>query len=151
MIIDTLTNAQKYASLHPLFAEAFAYLKKNNLAKLPDGTIEISEGLKVIISNKAGKSKQTSLEKFECHQKNIDIQVCVKGTETIGWKPLENCKSPKGEYNPEKDVQFFLDEPETFFQLHANQFVIFYPEDVHAPMIGKDDELIKKIVFKVKI
>lgn len=151
MIVDTLNNVHKYASLHPLFAQAFNYLKSNNLAKLPDGTVQISEGLKVIISNKAGKSKQTSLEKFECHQKNIDIQVCVKGTETIGWKPLENCKYPKGTYNPEKDVQFFLDEPETFFQLHDNQFVIFYPEDVHAPMIGKDNELIKKIVFKVKI
>jgi biofilm protein TabA len=151
MIIDTLKNADKYASLHPLFAKAFDYLEENNLAKLPDGTVEIAEGLKVIISNKAGKSKQTSLEKFECHQQNIDIQVCVKGTETIGWKPLENCNSPKGKFNPEKDVQFFLDEPETYFQLHDQQFVIFYPEDVHAPMIGKDDDLIKKIVFKVKI
>lgn len=151
MIIDTLKNAHKYAGLHPLFAKAFDYLKENNVEKLPEGTVQISEGLKAIISNKSGKTKVASLEKFECHQQNIDIQVCVKGTETIGWKPLENCKSKKTNYDMEKDVQFFLDEPETFFQLHSSQFVIFYPEDVHAPMIGKDDDLIKKIVFKVKI
>lgn len=151
MIIDTLKNAGKYTELHPLFAKAFQYLKDNNLNDLPDGTVEISDGLKAIISNKPGKTKETSLEKFECHQQNIDIQVCVKGTETIGWKPIENCNTPKATYSAEKDVQFFNDEPETYFQLHSSQFVIFYPEDVHAPMIGKDDELIKKIVFKVKI
>ena len=36
-----------------------------------------------------------------------------------------------------------------FFQLNDNQFAIFYPNDVHAPMIGND--FIRKIVFKVKI
>jgi YhcH/YjgK/YiaL family protein len=151
MIIDTIKNAGKYTSLHPLFAKAFEYLRENNLENLPDGTVEISDGLKAIISNKPGKTKQTSLEKFECHQQNIDIQVCVKGKETIGWKPLENSTTPKTDYNAEKDVQFFSEEPETFFELHDQQFVIFYPEDVHAPMIGDEKELIKKIVFKVKI
>jgi beta-galactosidase beta subunit len=35
------------------------------------------------------------------------------------------------------------------FQLTDGQFVIFYPGDVHAPMIGEGE--IKKLVFKVKI
>jgi len=34
--------------------------------------------------------------------------------------------------------------------LTDNQFAIFFPEDVHAPMIGGDAE-IKKLVIKVKI
>ncbi|WP_244939792.1 YhcH/YjgK/YiaL family protein [Kaistella daneshvariae] len=59
MIIDTLKNADKYTSLHPLFAKAFEYLRENNLENLPDGTVEISHGLKAIISNKPGNpSKQ---------------------------------------------------------------------------------------------
>jgi biofilm protein TabA len=36
-----------------------------------------------------------------------------------------------------------------YFQLTDGQFGIFYPEDVHAPMIGEGE--IKKLVFKVKI
>ncbi|MBG7610749.1 YhcH/YjgK/YiaL family protein, partial [Polaribacter sp. BAL334] len=83
------------------------------------------------------------------HNQNIDIQFCVKGIETIGWKPRETCTIPNGEYNSEKDVLFFKDAPDMFFQLTDNQFVIFYPNDVHAPMIG--DDVIKKLVFKVKI
>jgi YhcH/YjgK/YiaL family protein len=36
-----------------------------------------------------------------------------------------------------------------FFQLTDGQFAIFFPEDVHAPMIGEGE--IKKVVIKVKI
>lgn len=149
MIVDTLNNASKYTSLHPLFAKAFEFLKTNDINALEDGTIAIEEGLKVIVSNKKGKTAEESLAKFECHNQNIDIQFCAKGVETIAWKPREKCVTPNGEYNNEKDVLFFNDEPDMFFQLTDNQFVIFYPEDVHAPMIGEDT--IKKLVFKVKI
>jgi beta-galactosidase beta subunit len=34
------------------------------------------------------------------------------------------------------------------FTLNSGEFVIFYPEDVHAPMIGEDE--IKKMVIKVR-
>ena len=149
MIIDTLANAQKYNSLHPLFAQAFDYINQNDIVNLPDGVTEITTGLKVIVNTGKGKTDEESLAKFECHDKNIDIQVCVKGLETIAWKPREKCFTANGEYNPDKDVRFFSDEPDTFFQLTDNQFAIFYPEDVHAPMIGEGE--IKKLVFKVKI
>lgn len=149
MIIDTLANASKYTSLNPLFAKAFEYIKQNDIANLAVGVSEIGEGLKMIVSVGNGKIAETSLAKFECHDKNIDIQICVSGLETIAWKPREKCVTPNGEYNPEKDVRFFNDTPDMYFQLTDNQFGIFYPEDVHAPMIGEGE--IKKIVIKVKI
>ena len=90
-----------------------------------------------------------SIAKFECHNKHIDIQLCIHGVEQIGWKPRENCKTENGGYNAEKDVQFYSDAPEMYFQLTDGQFAIFFPEDVHAPMIG--DSEIKKLVIKVKI
>ena len=149
MIIDTLTNAPKYLGFHPLFAKAFDYIKQNDIATLPDGVSEISEGLKLIVNTANGKTAEASLAKFECHDKNIDIQVCVRGLETIAWKPREKCVAQNGAYNPEKDVRFFSDAPDMSFQLTDGQFAIFYPGDVHAPMIG--DGEIKKLVFKVKI
>lgn len=149
MIVDTLSNASKYTSLHPLFAKAFDFINQNDIATLENGTIQIEDGLKVIVSTGNGKTPEVSLAKFECHDKNIDIQVCVKGLETIAWKPREKCVTPNGDYNPEKDVRFFNDTPDMYFQLTDGQFGIFYPEDVHAPMIGEGE--IKKLVFKVKI
>jgi biofilm protein TabA len=149
MIIDTLENAEKYFSVHPLFEKAFAYIQKTDLLHTPEGKIDIEEGLKAIFSIAPGKTREASLAKFECHTNNIDIQVCIKGEETIGWKPRQKCSTPNGEYNPEKDVQYFSDAPDTFFQLTNGQFVIFFPEDVHAPMIGEGE--IRKLVMKVKI
>ena len=90
-----------------------------------------------------------SIAKFECHNKNIDIQLCVNGIETLGWKPREKCQAPNGAYNEEKDVLFYSDAPDMFFQLTNGQFAIFFPEDVHAPMIGENE--IRKLVIKVKI
>ena len=149
MIIDTLANAAKYTGLNPLFAKAFEYLHDKDLQKLEDGKFDISEGLKLIVNTANGKTAEASLAKFECHDKNIDIQICVKGLEKIAWKPREKCVAPNGVYNPEKDVRFFSDSPDMSFQLTDNQFAIFYPEDVHAPMIGEGE--IKKLVFKVRI
>ncbi len=149
MIIDTLQNAHKYFSVHPLFEEAFSFINQTDLLNAPDGKSDVGTGLKAIFSNAPGKAKEVSLQKFECHNQNIDIQLCISGTETIGWKPREKCAVANGEYNSEKDVLFFNDSPDMYFQLTDGQFVIFFPEDVHAPMIGEGD--IKKLVMKVKI
>jgi YhcH/YjgK/YiaL family protein len=149
MIIDTFNNASKYFSVHPLFAKAFEYIQQTDLANAVEGKTDIADGLKSIFSNSPGKTKEASLAKFECHNQNIDIQVCIKGEETIGWKPREKCVTPNGAYNAEKDVQFYNDAPDTFFRLNDGQFAIFFPEDVHAPMIGEGQ--IKKLVIKVRI
>jgi len=149
MIIDTIKNAHKYFSIHPLFESAFHYINEVDLSNIEVGKADIADGLKSIISLAPGKTKELSLSKFECHNEHIDIQLCINGNETIGWKPRENCMFNQGEYNAEKDVQFFNDSPDMFFQLTDGQFAIFFPEDVHAPMIGEAN--IKKLVIKVKI
>ena len=150
MIIDTLKNAHKYTGIHPLFAKAFEYIAKTDLDGIEMGKYEIDgDKLKAIYSNKKGMTAAESAAKFECHNKHIDIQLCIHGNEQIGWKPREKCKTENGGYNPEKDVQFYSDQPDMYFELTNGQFVIFFPEDVHAPMIG--DAEIKKLVIKVKI
>jgi len=149
MIIESLANAEKYYGLHKNFKAAFEYLHAQDLANMEIGKYEIADGLKAIVSDSNGKTAEVAAEKFECHNKNIDIQVCIHGNETIGWKPRTDCTQPKGEYNDEKDVLFYADAPDMHFSLKDGQFVIFYPEDVHAPMIGEG--LIKKLVVKVRI
>lgn len=150
MIIDSLSNAEKYFCVHPLFAQAFEFTKSQNLESIEVGNYEInSDQLRAIISNNSGKPVAESTAKFECHNKHIDIQLCINGKEQIGWKPRQSCTQQKGEYNEVKDVVFYDDAPDMFFQLTNQQFAIFFPEDVHAPMIGEGE--IKKMVIKVKI
>lgn len=147
MVIDSLKNAEKYYSLHPSFKAAFEYLNSTDLNALEVGKYETREGLKAGLTDNEGKTAETAAEKFECHNKHIDIQVVIRGYETFGWKPRNDCTQPKGEYSEEKDVLFYADAPEMHFSLQDGQFVIFYPEDVHAPMIGEGP--IKKMVVKV--
>lgn len=150
MVIDTLNNATRYESLHPLFKKAFDYMRQTELLNTAVGIYNVEEHrVRAIVSEAPGKKQETALEKFECHNRFIDIQYVVSGAEQIGWKPRQDCKTPNGEYNPEKDVQFFSDAPDMYFTLHPRQFVIFFPEDVHAPMIG--DGEIKKLVMKIAL
>ncbi|HVZ24782.1 MAG TPA: YhcH/YjgK/YiaL family protein [Sediminibacterium sp.] len=150
MIADSLSQATSYAALHPLFTKAFDYILSTDLEKLEPGKWDIDgDQLKAIVSDKPGVRAEESTAKFECHNRYIDIQVCIHGKETIGWKPRTSCQQPKGAYNPEKDVMYYNDAPDMYFGLCDRQFAIFYPEDVHAPMIGEG--MIKKLVVKVKL
>jgi len=150
MILDSLHNASKYFGLHPSFAKAFDYISKTDLTTIEPGKYEIDgEVLKATVFDKKGMTVEESTSKFECHNKFIDIQLCIRGVEKMGWKPRETCKTEKGPYNEEKDVLFYNDTPDMFFELQGGQFTIFFPNDVHAPLIGEGE--IKKMVIKVKI
>ncbi len=148
MILDTLSNSDRYLSLHPGFAKAFEFIHSKDLAALEVGKYQIDgDLLHASVSLKDGVNTEDA--KFEAHNNYIDIQVCPSGSEKIGWKPRKDCKEAKGEYNAEKDVIFYADKPQTYFDLSAGEFAIFFPEDVHAPMIGEGP--IKKLVLKIKI
>lgn len=87
--------------------------------------------------------------KMESHRNYLDLHYVYKGKDTIAVENIENCRQVTLEYNPEKDVMFFGDVPESRIVLQEKQFAVFYPEDVHAPLIGNDD--CWKVVFKIRI
>lgn len=148
MIIDSLENAYKYTDLHPGFAKAFQFVNHTNLDTVEVGKYEIDgKDVHAAVSLKDGVKPGEA--KYEAHDLYIDIQVCPTGSEVIGWKPRKKCTDIKTPYNPEKDVTFYNVDPDTYFTLQAGQFVIFFPEDVHGPMIGEGR--VKKLVVKVKI
>ena len=148
MIIDYIENASRYEALHPSFKIAFDQLKQNDKDAL-DGFLNEEAGVRMFGYKGEGKTPEQSLETFECHDLNIDIQFCIEGKEGFYWKPRAKCQLPNGDYNTEKDVRFFYDQPDTYFELQANEFVIFFPEDVHAPMISEN--ALNKIVVKVLV
>jgi len=147
MIIDQLENAGRYVSQHPSFAKAFDYLRTTDLAAMQAGEYPIDDNLRASVSVRAGKTREGA--RREAHDQNIDIQVCIAGAEEMGWKPRADCGQPTAPYDAAKDVVFYPDAPDTYFSLRPGQFVIFFPEDVHAPMIGGGE--IKKMVIKVKL
>jgi len=150
MVIDKLSEINKYACLHPRFAKAIDYIVTNNLLIAEPGTLLVDgEDIKAIIMEGNCLPAEESLAGFECHNTYIDIQIVLKGKESVGWRARTSCSMPKCEYSEEKDVLFYADAPTLFFELQAGMFSIYFPEDVHAPMIGEG--AIKKVVMKVRV
>ncbi|MDP4268915.1 MAG: YhcH/YjgK/YiaL family protein [Bacteroidota bacterium] len=148
MVLGSLKNTEAAEKLHPLFKQAFDYIKANDLAKAEPGKIELDgKNLFISVQEITGKTKEVA--KMETHNKYIDIQIPVIGVETMGWLAGDKCvNSPEG-YNETKDITFFTDAPATYVDVHPGEFVIFFPEDGHAPAIGNG--AIKKLVVKVLV
>lgn len=148
MILDRLQNAEQYFAFHPGFRAAFQYLRDHDCARLPAGRHEIDgERLFVMINRGPGRGHRGA--KMESHQKYIDIQYAISGTDEIGWKPTSECVDIHLPFNLEKDVALYNDVPETWISVPPTRFVVFLPEDAHAPM-GAECELVKA-VFKVAV
>lgn len=147
MIIDTLENLAKYEAINPLFKEVVAFIRENDLCKLPEGKHQIVGGdLFVNITTAKGKAPDEAV--METHRKMIDIQIPLNTNETFGYTPLSDL--PEAEYNAEKDITKYHDlMAESFVECQPGMFAIFFPQDGHAPCISMAPE-IKKAIFKVK-
>jgi len=146
MILDVLENAHRYLVINKGFAKAVEFLLRPELKELPVGKYEIDgERVFAMVSKDMGLKKEHAL--LETHEKFIDIQLVLSGTDDIGWKPKSLCNQPTGEYDPNSDLQFFTDTPNTWLSIESGEFAIFFPEDAHMPMISSGP--IHKVVVKI--
>jgi biofilm protein TabA len=147
MILDTLDRSEAYVHLHPAFASAFNFLRRTDLAQLPPGGHEITgDHTRVSIDQVNGRRRDAA--RLECHRAHIDIQVAIENVDIIGWMPLASCVVPDGPFDPGRDVGFFSDRPDTWLALAPGRFVIFFPQDAHAPLAGTGP--VKKAILKIR-
>lgn len=148
MIIDILENAQRYVDLHPKFAEAFAYLIAHCKNPPAPGKYSIqSDDIFAIVSDSQGLGLNNA--RLEAHRRYIDIQYTLNGDEIYGWKPVNDCREIEESYDDAKDFELFKDPPSTMIHAAKGVFVVFFPEDGHAPLCS--DEMVSKIVIKVAV
>jgi len=148
MILDTITNIDRYAALHPLFPRAFEYIRNTDLDALAPGHHSIfGEDLFAIVEHVPGRARAEA--KLECHRRYIDIQLVLEGVDEMGWKALGDCHEPASDYSAEKDIRFFRDVPASWIAVPPGAFCIFFPEDAHAPLVGSGK--IRKAVFKIAL
>lgn len=148
MILDSLKNTENIESLHPLFKQAFDYLKNTDFSTMEDGKYIIkNDELIVNIASLVGKDKKEGV--IETHKKYIDIQMPILGVEKIGWKSAFELQEESSPYDEEKDIAFYVDRPTAFTKIYPGQFAIYFPEDGHAPGIGQGN--IRKVIVKIKV
>ncbi len=148
ILVDKLPNADAYYHMHPAFKKAFAFLRQDGLAELPADRYEIDgDRLFCMISKDTGRSRSEA--KLEAHRKYVDIQYVIAGMDDMGFRPTSDCKLVDTSYDADKDIGFFNDQPKSWTPVSAGSFVIFFPQDAHAPLIGSGE--IHKAVLKIAV
>ena len=149
MIFDNIKNAKQYFKLSPNVRAGLEFLMQGNLSDLKCGKYTIVED-KVFAIVQEYQTKENIV--FEAHKKFIDIQYIAKGAERLGFCDVSNCKLSSG-YDKSKDIEFFNSfQHANFINLIEGNFMIFYPNDAHAPSLSiKEPEAVKKIVVKVAV
>lgn len=148
MIIDCLVNAEAYFGFNPRLEKAFAFLKSNDVCRLPVGRHDIA-GDDVYALVQHYQSKPVSDGIWEGHHNFLDIQYIAEGQERIGYLSREYATVTEP-YDEKHDEVLYTGEG-SFVTLSKNHFAILAPQDVHMPGIFVDGPAaVQKIVIKVR-
>lgn len=147
MIIATVNDAGRYSALSPGLAKAIEWLQSTDVRQLTKGTVEIGDGISVKCEEPALLPREKVA--LEAHRRYIDIHVPLKGTEIIGWAPVESLKHVRDAYDADRDVAFYGDSAHSLLHIKVGQIAVFFPEDAHAPNIGLGTH--RKLCIKIPV
>jgi YhcH/YjgK/YiaL family protein len=148
MIIDRIEFYEKYEVLGARFAKAFQLLRTTDFATYKVGKYEV-DLQNVFFLIQEYQSKPIENAKIEAHRKYADIQVVLRGQECIGYADMSSLQH--GEYSDEKDFQQVFGKVD-FVTVKAGFFMILFPNDGHMPGVRiNEGELVKKVVFKIRL
>ena len=151
MIYDRLSNCEQYYVFGDKFKKAFDFLKNTDLKNIEDGSYEI-QGQEIYANIQSLNTKSPEEKKWEVHRKYIDIQYVISGEEKMGYGVLEDFNQITQAYDEQKDVEFLNGDTFNFVNVQEGDFVVFFDNDVHAPMLAINESmLIKKVIVKIAI
>lgn len=134
----------------PAFQTAFSFLSRTDLADLPEGWIDLDNGVRASIQHYTTMDENTL--DFETHDQFFDIQYVIYGNEYIGVC-ARNGLQEKIPYQEQNDITFYSDPPfsgKVF--LRAGDLTVLAPEDAHKPRcFAGSPEPVKKVVLKVPV
>lgn len=138
----------------PTWTAAFEFLEKLP-ADSPDGdglTSIVGDDLLYRVMSYPTRGMEGTT--VEAHEKYVDIQMSLEGTEAIDWFVLDGLEvnSP---YNSEQDYALYERpaQPTGTVVNRPRYFSVFFPEDGHTAQKSADgvSEHVRKVVIKVKL
>ena len=153
MIAGHLAHWDKEKHLYaPAIQKAVAWLRINDLAALPTGRQEIDgDKLFALVSEYSTEPKEK--RRAESHRKYVDVQYIVKGTESIGYSPLQEGLEVLEDKLVEKDAIFYKNPPgEVEIILEAGMYAVLFPWEVHRPNCLRGEIApVRKVVMKINM
>jgi biofilm protein TabA len=151
MIVDLIANLSLYHSVHKAIAWIADYITTHDVSKLPLGKSRLHDGIDLIREDYPSKPAESC--QFEAHENYADLQWVLSGTEAIGYANKANTAYTVTQaYQSDKDVEKQSVEQYSTIILHAHQFAIVFPGELHMPKIAVgDSQPIQKAVFKIRL
>lgn len=149
MIVDNIQNYAKYANLPAPLYRAIQYIGSTDFTHVENGQYELDGKRMVSIVNRY-QTKTIDNAIWESHRKYIDVQFVAGGHERFGLIPLDQAPPVRTPYDEKKDVIFYEPGIDTF-DAPAGTFMIFYPDDIHAPGLATGVPPTPKEVVKVVV
>lgn len=150
MILDHLSHASTYRSLHPLWEQACEYLRRFDPKTPPERYDLVGDDLYAVVQ---GYTPVNPAERrYESHRRYADLQYVAAGEEQIWYAPLDVLPGATP-YHQEKDYCLY-DEPAlaTALVLTAGMFTYLLPHDGHKPgCIRAAAQPVVKVVLKLRL
>ncbi|MGT2785793.1 YhcH/YjgK/YiaL family protein [Streptococcus merionis] len=149
MIITRIDDLDVYQNVNPYFIDLIEFLHTNNIYAISEGPIKIKgeqlfgNCFKYLADGRCG-------EFFETHRKYLDIHVVLENCEDMAVSSINSANLTK-DYDDENDIEFYEGKVEQLVHLTPGDCLITFPQDFHQPKIRVNDELVKKVVFKVAL
>lgn len=153
MVIGNIKEAETGFAKYPeRIREALRFLATTDFSEYPDGRIDIDDGMYANLQRYMTRIPESG--KPEAHRQYVDVQYVVEGEEELGWCPLHPNLRPVEPYNAERDLIFYQElVPGSVIPLHAGDFAVLYPQDVHRPCgsLNIEPTAVTKVVVKVAV
>lgn len=147
MILDKIENLALYGNLLPGIDKVMEFLASHDLEQLPFGHYEI-EGADIFVNIDNAHGRSLSDARLESHNRMADIQLIFGNTEQIGWSPRSELKEVP--YDEMADFSLYDETPQQLLTLKPGQFMLFLPQDGHAPLISACPSY-RKAIFKLRV
>lgn len=148
MLFDRLAAWPRYQLLNRWLHAGFEFLERANWAELADGQIPIhGEYVFAVISTDEGRGEAQA--KLEYHRRYVDIQYVIAGEERFGWRSRAECNTALMHFDDTRDIGFLTELPVLWVNVPVGHFIVFFPEDAHAPLAGTGRA--RKAIVKVLV
>ena len=150
MIVGSLKILNNYKGLNKALDKVIDLVLAKDYDNLQDGLNVIDEDITITKLVYVGKEKEKAIP--EEHWHHLDMQVLLKGKERCFFEEkLDKEYEVHTEFNEAKDVVKYNVDLANSFVLNEDNFVIYYPGDLHQPSVKINDEEIVKLVIKVRV
>ena len=148
MIIGKIKDLGRYIGLSTEIDDAISYVLNTDLLSMEVGKVVLNDYLIVNRQQYIGKTETFA----ESHKDYIDLQIVLKGSEKMGYADISNPSLRVMEdYDSSIDLAKYYVDDECFYHMSDESFALIFPEDVHRPGLKINEEMIEKVVIKIRV